>query len=139
MLLMVGKGIRIRGAICQAIQRYAKANNKYMKGYDKSKESSDLKYWDINNLYGWAMSQKLPVNNVEWVEDISRFNEISPKTIMKKVKKDTFLKLMFNIVKNYMNFIMIYHFLQERIKNEKIEKLVANLHDKTECIIHKRN
>ena len=130
MLLMVGKGIRIRGAI---------TNNKYMKGYDKSKESSDLKYWDINNLYGWAMSQKLPVNNVEWVEDISRFNEISPKTIMKKVKKDTFLKLMFNIVKNYMNFIMIYHFLQERIKNEKIEKLVANLHDKTECIIHKRN
>ena len=58
MLLMIGKGIRER--ICHAIHRYAKGNNEYVKVYDKNKEYSYLKYWDVNNLYGWAISQKLP-------------------------------------------------------------------------------
>ena len=49
MLLMVEKGIR--GGICHSIYRYAKANNKYMKGYDENKESSYLQYWDVKNLY----------------------------------------------------------------------------------------
>ena len=60
MLLMVEKGIR--GGICHAIYRYAKANNKYMKNYNKIREESFLQYLDGNNLYGWAMSQKLPVS-----------------------------------------------------------------------------
>ena len=46
-----------------------------MKGYDKNKESLYLQYWDVNNLYGLAMSQKLPVNNFEWIEDTSQYNE----------------------------------------------------------------
>ena len=54
MLLIVEKGIR--GGICHSIYQYAKANNKYMKDYDKNKESSYLKYWDVNNLYGWAIA-----------------------------------------------------------------------------------
>ena len=53
MLLMVEKGIR--GGLCHSINRYAKAN-KYMKDYDKNTELSYLKYWDINNVYGSAMS-----------------------------------------------------------------------------------
>ena len=60
MLLMVEKEIR-RG-IYHAIHRYAKANKKYMKNYDENKHSSILIYLDANNLYGWAMSQKLPEN-----------------------------------------------------------------------------
>ena len=63
MLLMVEKGIR--GGICLAIHWHAKANNKYMKAYDRNKESSYLKYWNVNNSYGWAMLQKLPVNKFE--------------------------------------------------------------------------
>ena len=57
MLSMTGKGIR--GGICHSIYRYAKANDKYMKDYGKNIELSYLQYWDVNNLYGWAMSQKL--------------------------------------------------------------------------------
>ena len=53
--------------------------------------------------------------------------------------KDIFLKLIFNILKTYMNFIMIYHFLLERMKIETVEKLVATLHDKSEYVIHIRN
>ena len=51
MLLMVGTGIR--GGLCHSIYRYAKANNKYMKNYDKNKESSYLQYWDVNNYMLW--------------------------------------------------------------------------------------
>ena len=65
-LLMVEKWIR--GGIHHAIHWYAKANNNYMKDYDKNKESSYLKYWDVKNLYGWAMSQNLSVNNFKWIE-----------------------------------------------------------------------
>ena len=63
MLLIVEKGIR--DAICHAIHRYAAANNKYMKNYDKNKESSYVMYSDANNLDEWAMSQQLPVNSFE--------------------------------------------------------------------------
>ena len=66
MLLMVEKGIR--GGICQATHRHAKANNKYMKNYDKNIKSSYIAFLDANNLYGWAMSQKVPVNGFKWVE-----------------------------------------------------------------------
>ena len=73
MLLMVEK--EIRGGIYLVIYRYAKANNKSMKKYDKNKELPYLKYCDVNNLYDWEMSQKLPVNNFEWMKDTSQFNE----------------------------------------------------------------
>ena len=82
-----------------------------MKDYDKNKESSYLQYLDVNNFYSWAMWQKRPVNNFEWIEDTSQFKEdFIKKTIIKKVMKDVLLELMFNILKNYMNFIMIYNF-----------------------------
>ena len=51
MLLMVEKDIR--GGICDSIYRYSKANNKYMKDYDKNEESPYLQYWDVNNIFGW--------------------------------------------------------------------------------------
>ena len=70
MLLRVEKGIT-RG-ICHFIYQYEIVNKKYMKNYDKSKELSYLQYWDVNNLCGWVMSQKLPINNFEWVKGTSQ-------------------------------------------------------------------
>ena len=68
-LLMVEE--EIRGGICHSLHRYAKANNKYMKIYDKNKESSYIQYLDANNLYDWAMSQKLHVNGFKWIKNVS--------------------------------------------------------------------
>ena len=90
MLLMIEEGIR--GRMCQSTHRYAKANNKYMKNYDKNIESSYLTYLDSNKLYGWAMSQKLPVIGFRWVNDVSRFNEDFIKITMKIVMQDISLK-----------------------------------------------
>ena len=100
MLLTVKKAIRRE--ICHAIHRYAKVSNKYMKDYFKNKESSSLKYWDLNNLYGWAISQKLSVNNFKWVEEFLNLMKGLQKIIMKKVMKDIFLKMTFNILKIYL-------------------------------------
>ena len=91
MLLMIEKGIR-RG-ICHAIHQYAKANNKYMKDYDKNKESSYIQYWDVNNLYGWAMSQKLPVNKFEWIKDTSQFNKDFKKNYNEENDEGYFLEV----------------------------------------------
>ena len=66
-LLMIEKGIR--EGICSTIYHYAKVDNKYMGDYDENKESSYLNYWDVNNLYGWAISPKLSTFGFEWVED----------------------------------------------------------------------
>ena len=63
MLLMVEKGIR--GGVCQSINRYLKTNSKYMKVYNKNKKLAHLKYWDVNNLYGWAISKESPVNGLK--------------------------------------------------------------------------
>ena len=97
MLLIIAKSI-------------SRTNNKYMKDYNKNKKSSYLKYWDVNNLYGWEMSQKLLINDFKWVEDIPEINRDFIKAIMIKVTKDVFLKLMFNIPKLYITFTTIYPF-----------------------------
>ena len=78
-----------------------------MKDYDENKESSYLKYWDVNNLYGWAMSQKLPVNNFEWIEDTSQFNGDFIKSYNEESDEGYFLEVIFNILKKHMSVIMI--------------------------------
>ena len=65
----------IKGGICQSILRYAEANNKYMKNYNKDIKSSFLEYYDANKLYGWAMCKKLPIGNFRWATDLSKYTE----------------------------------------------------------------
>ena len=108
MLLMVEKGIG--GGICQSTYRYAKANNKYMKNYDKIIESSYLSYLDANNLYGWAMSKKLPVNGFKWENNISRLNEDFIKNYDQNSNEGYFLEVDIEYPKNYLILIKIYHF-----------------------------
>ena len=73
MLLMVEQGIR--GGNCHKIFCCARTNNKYMKDYNKDEEESFLEYLDANNLYGGAMSEPLPVNGFEWIEDLSKIDQ----------------------------------------------------------------
>ena len=71
---MVEEGIR--GGICHSIQRYAKANNKYMKSYNNNEESFYIQYLDANNLYVWAMSKKLPTNGFKWIDTSETSNKM---------------------------------------------------------------
>ena len=80
---MVEKGFR--GGIYHAIHRYEKANNKYMKNYDKNIELSYLISLDANNLYGWALYQKLPVNGFKQ-KKISKSDE----ELIKRYDEDIF-------------------------------------------------
>ena len=93
MLLMTEKVIR--GEVCQTTQRYAKANNEYIKNYNKNNESSYIEYLDANNLHGWAISQKLPAKGFKWVKqkNISKFNEDFIKWYDEDCNKEYFLEL----------------------------------------------
>ena len=92
MLLTVEKGIR--GEMHHAIQRYVKADNKYMKNCDQDKGSLlYLKFWDMHNLYIWAMSQKLPVNGFIWIEETSQFNEDFIENYNKESDEGWFLQV----------------------------------------------
>ena len=128
LLFMAEKGTR--GGICQAKHRYAKANNRYMKNYDKSTTSSYLMYLDANNLYGWAMSQKLLVNGFEWVEDLSQFKEDFIKNYDENSDKGYFLEVDVEYPKNLFSLHSDLPFLPERKKIEKYNKLVCDFHYK---------
>ena len=128
-LLMVEKGIR--GGICHVMHRYAKINNKYM---ENCKESY-IQYLDASNLYGWVISQKLPVNGFEWVKDISSINK-KIKKIIKLVK--TIMKIVKgNIIEVDVDYPKKLHdlhsdlpFLPERMNINKCNELLCNLYDK---------
>ena len=100
----------ISGGICQVIYIYAKGNNKYMINYDKSIESSYLVYLDANNLYGWAISQKLSVNGFKWLEDLSEFNESFIKNYDENSDRGYFFEVDAEYQKIYLILIKIYHF-----------------------------
>ena len=90
-----------------------------MKDYDENKESSYLKYWDVNNLYGWEMSQNLPGNYFEGIEETSQFNEDFIKNYNDKSDEGYSLEVDIQYQKNYMNIIMTYHFYQEEWRLKK--------------------
>ena len=121
MLLMVEKGIR--GGICHAIHRYAEANNKYMKNYDKDMESSYLEYLDANNLYGLATSQKVPVNGFQRVEELSQFKEDFIKNYDEDSNKGYFLEVDVEYPKNLHNLHSDLPFLLEKKILENVVSL----------------
>ena len=124
MLLMVEEGIR--GGICHCLQRYAKANNKYMKSYNNNEESSYIQYLDANSLYDWAMSKKLPTNGFKWIDN----NEINEELI-KNYNENDIKGYILEVDVKYPKRLHELHsdlpFLSERMEVNKCKKLVCNL------------
>ena len=135
MLLMIEEGIR--EGICHAVHRYAKTNKKYMKNYDKSKESSYIQYLDANNLYGAAMSEKFPINGFKWVNYISGINKKFVKSYDKKSSDKGYI---LEVDVDYPSELHKLHsdmpFLPEKMKIDKTQKLLCNLHDKKKYVVH---
>ena len=128
MLLMVEKGMR--GGICHAIYSYAKANNKYMKKYNKVKEESFLQYLDDSNLYGRAISQKLPVSGFKWKKNKSKFTKAFIKNYDEDSNKGYILQVDVKYPRNLLGLHDDLPFLPERMKIGKCKKVVCNLYDK---------
>ena len=144
---MVEEGIR--GGICHSIHRYAKANNKYMKNYTNNEESSYIQYLDGNNLYGWAMSKKLPVNGFKWLDNDKTAEPSSLERNLKHVINKEFIKnYNENDKKGYILEVDVKYpkklhdlhsdlpFLPERMEINKCKKLVCNLYDKKKYVVH---
>ena len=98
-----------------------------------------LKNWDVNYLYGWAMSQKLPLNKFEWMKDTYKFSENFIKIYDEESDEGYFVVVNIQYPKKWLQLHNDLSFLPERMKTEKVEKLVTNLHDKTENPIYIRN
>ena len=133
MLLMVEEGIR--GGICHSIQRYAKANNKYMKNYNNNEESSYIQYLDANNHYGWAMSKKLPVNGFKWTD-----NNVINEDFIKNYDENNDKGYIFEVDVKYPKRLHDLHsdlpFLSERMEVNTCKKLVCNLFNKKKYAAH---
>ena len=124
-----------RGGMYNAIYRYAKANNKYMKNYNKNVESSFIEYLDANNLYGWAMSKKLPVGEFEWINP-----EDYTEDIIKKYDENDDYGAILEVDVDYPKHLHKLHsdlpFLPERMKINKVDKLICNLQNKRNYVVH---
>ena len=105
----------------------------------KNHHISYHKIWDVNNLYGWAMSKRLRLGWFKWVEETFQFNEDFIKIYNDDSDERYFLETDVQCLENWHNFQNDLLILTERIQMEKAEKLVVNLHDKEENVIHMRN
>ena len=131
MLLMSERGIR--GGITQAVCKYASANDKYLGDrFDPKSESSYLQYLDANNLYGWAMSQPLPTGGFKWVDvNPSKISELATRT-----DKGYILEVDVSYPKDLHDSHNDLPFMCERIEINGVQKLVPNLRDKKNYVIH---
>ena len=127
MLLMVEEGIG--GGICHSIHRYAKANNKYMENYNNNEESSYIQYVDTNNLFGWTMSKKLPVNEFKWIDN-NEINEDFIKNYDENNDKGYIFEVNVKCPKRLHKLHSDLLFLSERMEISKCKKLVCNLFKK---------
>ena len=138
MLMMVEK--EIRGGMCNVIHRYAKANNKYMKNYNKNIESSYLVFLDANNLYGWEIPQKLPVGGFKWIKEdnLSKFNERFIKNCNDNSDKGYILEVDVEYPKNLHMLHSDLPFLPEQMEINKCSKLTCTMQNKENYVIHIR-
>ena len=138
MLLMVESGIR--GGISMISNRYGEANNKYMKNFDKTKLSKFLMYLDANNLYGWAMTQKLPVHSFKWMTKKEIENIFNNQIVQVWEKTPCILEVDLEYPEELHDLHNDYPLCPERVECENgVKKLIPNLRDKYNYVIHYKN
>ena len=135
MLMMFEQGIK--GGISHISKRYAKANNKYKIDFDESKPSTLIQYLDANNLYGWAMSQKLPTHGFKWIN-------VDKSSVLKILeKKDTNQGFIFEVDLDYLKSLWKSHndypLAPEKMKIDKVEKLICSFLPKKNYVLHYKN
>ena len=129
MLLMTEEGIR--GGVSMISNRYAKANNKYMNDkFNSNEPSTYIQYLDANNLYGWAMSKPLPTHGFKWMKD-------SELNIWEKTP--CILEVDLEYPKELHNLHNDYPLAPEQIEVNKTKKLIPNLWNKKNYVIHYEN
>ena len=106
-----------------------------MKNCNKNKEPSYIEYLDANNLYGWAMSQKLPVDGFRWEKNISKYNEDYDEDS----DKGYILEVDVEYPKSLHDLHSDFPFLPERMKINKCNKVVCSLYDKNNYVAHIRS
>ncbi|XP_066596260.1 uncharacterized protein [Prorops nasuta] len=129
----------IRGGISQCCKRHSVANNKYMHDlYDPMKDDDYLMYFDVNNLYGWAMSQALPYTEFKWVDNCENFD-------VNNIDTNSTLGYILEVDLNYPQSIHNSHidlpFCPSHDLspvNRKHKKLLTTLYDKKRYVIHIR-
>ena len=139
MLLMFEKGIR--GGISIISNRYGEANNKYMgKIFNKNELSKYLMYLDANNLYGRAMSEKLPVHSFKWLSSGEMEKLFNNQVVQIWEKTPCILEVDLEYPENLHDLHNDYPFCPERVECKNgVEKLIPNLRDKTKYVIHYKN
>ena len=134
-LLMIEKGIR--GGISIISNRYGKANNKYMKDFNKKELSKYLMYVDANNLYGWAMSQKLPVHSFKWMSNKEIENIFNNQIVQVWEKTPCILEVDLIYPEELHDLHNDYPLCPERVECDKgVKKLIPNLRDKNNYVVH---
>ena len=116
----------LRSEICHSINRYATANDKYIKDYGKNEELSYLKQLDVNNLYGWEISHKLLVEGFIQVEDLSEFIEDFIKSYNKKCNERYIFEVDTQYPDNLHELCNDLQFLNEIEKVDKVKKTLLH-------------
>ena len=138
MLLMFEKGIR--GGISIISNRHGEANNKYMKGFNKNKPSKYLMYLDANNLYGCAMSMKLPTHGFKWLT-IGEMEKLFNNQVVQVWEKiPCILEVDLEYPEKLHDLHNDYPLCPERVEcKNRVEKLIPNLRDKKKYVLHYKN
>ena len=135
MLLMIEKGIR--GGISIISNRYGKANNKYMKDYNKKELSKYLMYVDANNLYGCAMSQKLPIHSFKWMSNKEIENIFNNQIVQVWEGTPCILEVDLTYPEELHDLHNDYPLCPERVECDKgVKKLIPNLRHKKNYVVH---
>ena len=138
MLLMIERGIR--GGISIISNRYGKANNKYMKDYNKTKPSKYLTYLDANNLYGWAMSLKLPIHSFKEMTNKELENIFNNQIVQVWERTPCILEVDLEYPEELHDLHNDYPLCPERVECDRgVKKLIPNLRHKNNYVIHYRN